>query len=101
MATVSRRLLLLAAIFFFVVAIGINLASGGSTLVVVASGLGLIFIVLSWFLFEASSKSTTNTGATPIKVNYSTGTTLSNLQSEQMEQTLPDPLESGFDIPLM
>ena len=52
MATVSRRLLLLAAMFFFVVAIGINLASGGSTLVVVASGLGLIFIVFAWSLFD-------------------------------------------------
>ncbi len=101
MATVSRRLLLLAAMFFFVVAIGINLASGGSTLVVVASGLGLIFIVFAWSLFDASSEATATSGATPIKANYSTGTTLKNPQSEPIEESLPDPLDSGFDIPLM
>ena len=42
-----------------------------------------------------------SSGATPIKANYSTGTTLKSPQSEPIEESLPDPLDSGFDIPLM
>ena len=101
MATVSRRLLLLAAVFLLIVGVGLKVASGGSTLLVVGTGLGLIFVVLAWSLFDASSKSSRTKGSTPIKVNYSTGKTLKSLQAEHQEQTLPDPLESGFEIPLM
>tara|TARA_B110000196_G_C21016777_1_gene600714 strand:- start:513 stop:926 length:414 start_codon:yes stop_codon:yes gene_type:complete len=101
MATVSRRLLLAAAVILFIAGVGLKIASGGSTLLIVASGLGLIFIVLAWSLFDDSSKSSLSKGSTPIKANYSSGSTLQNLQNEHQEQALPDPIESGFDIPLM
>ncbi|GEM_PF-455893 len=101
MATVSRRLLLLAAVFLLIGGVGLKVASGGSTLLVVGTGLGLIFVVLAWSLFDTSSKSSRSKGSTPIKANYSTGMTLKSLQTEHQEQTLPDPLESGFEIPLM
>jgi len=101
MATVSRRLLLLAAILLLAVGLGINLASGGSKLLVVASGFILIFVIFAWSLFDASSNSTKLRGSTPIQPNYSSGKAISNLQSVKQEQDLPDPLESGFDIPLM
>jgi len=101
MATVSRRLLLLAAVFLLIAGVGLKVASGGSTLLVVASGLGLIFVIFAWSLFDTSSKASRAMGSTPIKANYSAGKTLQNIQSEHQEQTLPDPLEAGFEIPLM
>ena len=101
MATVSRRLLVLAAILLLVAGLGINIAEGGSKLLVVAAGFTVIFLILSWSLFDASSKSTKPQGSTPIKSSYSAGKSVSELQNEKQEQQLPDPLESGYEIPLM
>ena len=101
MATVSRRLLILAAVFLPIAGVGLKIASGGSTLLAVAFGLGFIFVVLAWPLFNDSSESSMNKGSTPIKANYSSGKALQDSQTEHQEQTLPDPLESGFEIPLM
>tara|TARA_B110000902_G_scaffold258182_1_gene327526 strand:+ start:1104 stop:1517 length:414 start_codon:yes stop_codon:yes gene_type:complete len=101
MATVSRRLLLLAAVLLLIAGIGLKIASGGSTLLVIASGLGLIFVILAWSLFDDSSTSSLTKGATPIKASYSSGTSFDKLSTERQEQTLPDPVESGFEIPLM
>ncbi len=101
MATVSRRLLILAAVFLPIAGVGLKIASGGSTLLAVASGLGFIFVILAWSLFGDSSESPMNKGSTPIKANYSSGKVLQQSQTETQEQSLPDPLESGFEIPLM
>ena len=101
MATVSRRLLVLAAILLLVAGLGINIAEGGSKLLVVAAGFTVIFLILSWSLFDASSKSSKPQGSTPIKSNYSAGQSVSELHNERQEQRLPDPLESGYEIPLM
>ena len=101
MATVSRRLLVLAAILFLVAGLGINIAEGGSALLVVAAGLAVIFLILAWSLFDASSNSSKVQGSTTIKSNYSTGQSMSELNSENQDQQLPDPLESGYEIPLM
>ena len=101
MATVSRRLLFIAAVLLLVTSIGINVTSGGSTLLIVALGLGLIFVTLAWTLFDAPSKPTVSRGSTPIKSQYSMGKSSLDNHRENQEQSLPDPLESGFDIPLM
>jgi len=101
MAAVSRRLLLLTAFILLIAGVGLKIASGGSTLLAVASGLGFILVVLAWSLFDDTSKPSTLKGSTPIKANYSSGKALQNSQAEPQEQTLPDPLESGFEIPLM
>ncbi len=101
MATVSRRLLLLAAVLLLIAGIGLKIASGGSTLLVIASGLGLILVILAWSLFDDSSTSSLTKGAKPIKPSYSSGTSFDKLPKERQEQTLPDPVESGFEIPLM
>lgn len=101
MATVSRRLLLVAAVFLFIAGVSLKIASGGSTSLIVVSGLGLIFVALAWSLLDDSSESSLSKGSTPIKANYSSGTTIPNFHNEHQEQALPDPIESGFDIPLM
>mgnify|MGYP001341460290 CR=1 FL=1 len=101
MATISRRLLVMAAILLLAVGLAINIADGGSTLLVVAAGLALIFAILTWSLFDATSKPAKVRGSTPIQSDYSMGKSLSELQDERQEQTLPDPLESGYEIPLM
>ena len=101
MATISRRLLVVAAILLISVGIAINIADGGSTLLVAAAGFTLIFAILAWSLFDVSSKASKVYGSTPIQSEYSIGKPLGELQSELQEQTLPDPLESGYEIPLM
>ena len=101
MATVSRRLLIVAGVFLLIAGIGLKIASGGSTLLIAASGFGLIVIVFAWSLFDDSSDQSHSKGSTPTKANYSVGKSLQNFQAEREEQALPDPLESGFEIPLM
>ncbi len=101
MATVSRRLLVLTAILLVVAGLGANIAEGGSSLLIAAAGFTVIFMILAWSLFDASPKTSKVRGSTPIQSNYSNGKKLTELQNENEEHNLPDPLESGYEIPLM
>ena len=101
MATVSRRLLVLAAILLLVAGLVINIADGGSSLLIAAAGLTFIFMILAWSLFDASPETSKERGSTPIQSKYSNGKTLNEVQNEAEERNLPDPLESGYEIPLM
>lgn len=100
MATLSRRLLPSAAILILLAAIGLNISTGGSVLTVAIFGFGLIMVVFSWFLFEASSRSRER-GSSPIKANYASGKPQNKFASSEQDKELPDPLEAGFEIPLM
>jgi|TARA_B100001094_G_C18195608_1_gene810626 peptidoglycan/LPS O-acetylase OafA/YrhL len=99
MAAVSRRILPLAALCTVVVAVTGNLFSGGSTLIVALSGISVIFIVFTWYLFEATSRQE-KAASSPTSPGYSTGTKVEQI-SRQEDSELPDPLEAGFEIPLM
>ena len=99
MAAVSRRILPFAALCIVVVAVTGNLFSGGSTLIVALSGISLIFIVFSWYLFEATSRQERD-ASSPTSPGYSTGTKVGQV-SQLEDSELPDPLEAGFEIPLM
>lgn len=100
MATLSRRLLPSAAILILLVAIGLNISTGGSVLTVAIFGFGLIMVVFSWYLFEATSRSNER-GSSPIKAKHASGKTLDKFASSELDSELPDPLEAGFEIPLM
>ncbi len=100
MATLSRRLLPSAAILILLAAIVLNVSTGGSSLIVVIFGLGLIFVVFTWYLFEASSR-TIDRGSSPIKAEYSSGKPLNTFSSQEQHNELPDPVEAGFEIPLL
>lgn len=100
MTAVSRRILPVAAFSTVVVAVTGNLVSGGSTLVVALSGISVIFIVFSWYLFEASSRKRTDVSS-PTTPGYSSGTGGEPLAQNEKESELPDPLEAGFEIPLL
>ena len=100
MATLSRRLLPSAAVLILLAAIGLNVSTGGSVLTVAIFGFGLIMVVFSWYLFEASSRSNER-GASPIKANYASGKPIDKFASNEHDSELPDPLEAGFEIPLM
>lgn len=100
MATLSRRLLPSAAISILLAAIVLNVSKGGSSLIVVIFGLGLIFVVFTWYLFEASSR-TIERGSSPIKAEYSSGQPLNTFSSQEQHNELPDPVEAGFEIPLL
>ena len=100
MATLSRRLLPSAAISILLAAIVLNVSKGGSSLIVVIFGLGLIVVVFTWYLFEASSR-TNERGSSPIKAEYSSGQPLNTFPSQEQHNELPDPVEAGFEIPLL
>lgn len=100
MAVGSRRLLVIAAFCIVFAALGINIADGGSAFLVVAAGSFMILAGFAWFMFEATS-STKETGSTAIKAAYSLGEEKSLNSQETQQKELPDPLDSGFDIPLM
>ena len=100
MATLSRRLLPTAAILILIAAIVLNISTGGSSLIVAIFGLGLIFVVFTWYLFEASSR-TSERGSSPIKAQYASGQPLNKFSSQEQHNELPDPVEAGFEIPLL
>lgn len=101
MATISRRLLVLTAILLLIAGLVLNIAEGGSIFLVVAAGFTVIFLILSWSLFDASSETTKVRGSTPISSQFSSGKALNEAQKNTEEHTLPDPLDSGYEIPLM
>ena len=100
MAVSSRRLLVVAALVIVFAALGINIADGGSAFLVVAAGSLMILAGFAWFMFEASS-TTKKTGSTIIKASHSHGAGKNLNSHEPQQKELPDPLDSGFDIPLM
>lgn len=100
MAVSSRGVLAAAALTMVLTALGLNVADGGSSLLVVAVGSCIILLVFTWYMFEASSKSTKH-GSTVVKASYASGTSHTLDSQDSLQHELPDPLEAGIEIPLM
>ena len=100
MTTLSRRLLPTAALLILLAALVLNLQSGGSSLTVAIFGLAIISVVLAWYLFEASSRSKPENSSL-VKAKFASGQPIERYSGETQHSELPDPIESGFEIPLM
>jgi len=102
MAMNSRVLLAASAIGAVLIAAISNVVQGGTTLtlLLVASTLTLVFLIGSMFNGKAKNPSS---GSTLIRAPDSIGKAPALHKNEQSsnEQHIPDPLEAGFDAPLM
>ncbi len=101
MAMNSRVLLAASAIGAVLIAAISNVLQGGTTLTLLLLASTLTLVVLIWFMFSGKAKSPSS-GSTLIRAQHSIGTTAQHSKVNQSnEQHLPDPLEAGFDAPLM
>lgn len=102
MAMNSRTLLAGTAIGAVFVAVINNILQGGSTLLLVVLAGCLILAAFIAFLFAGKQKERT-VAATSIPVTNSIirGTGGINSSEEAVDQAIPDPLDAGFDVPLM
>lgn len=102
MAMNSRTLLAGTAIGVVFIAVINNILQGGSTLLLVVLAGCLILASFIWLLFGGKQKERT-VAATSIRLEDSIirGTGGINSSEETVEQAIPDPLDAGFDVPLM
>ncbi len=95
MASNSRGFLLLGASLLVASAAGVSTIRGTGWIIPMAILLSGIFVILA-FSFLTISKETEN-GSTPITT--SKGSSQKNIESEA--EDLPDPNDSGIDLPIM
>ena len=102
MAMNSRVLLAASAIGAVLVAAISSVLQGGTTLTLLLLASTLTLVVLIWFMFSGKAKSPSS-GSTLIRAQHSIGkgTAQHSKVNQSNEQHLPDPLEAGFDAPLM
>ena len=102
MAMNSRVLLAASAIGAVLIAAISNVLQGGTTLTLLLLASTLTLVVLIWFMFSGKAKSPSS-GSTLIRAQHSIGkgTAPHSKVNQSNEQHLPDPLEAGFDAPLM
>ena len=101
MAMNSRAVLAFAALVVILGAAITNVAQGATSLTLVVIAITIVLIILIWFLFD-SEKGTGLAGSTAIKTSQSIGTITAGMEGENPSDTdLPDPLDAGFDVPLL
>lgn len=98
----SRALLATAAVIVLLGAVISNVLDGGSTFEFIVLALGLILAAFIWLLFDSKANSASS-GSTVISVNHSIGRGAAGTQhaTSTTEEELPDPLDSGIDVPLL
>jgi len=102
MAMNSRTLLAGTAIGAVFIAVINNILQGGSTLLLVVLAGCVILASFIWLLFAGKQKERT-VAATSIGLEDSIIRSTGGIYSseESVEQAIPDPLDAGFDVPLM
>ena len=101
MAMNSRAVLAFAAFVVVLAAAILNVLQGATSLTLVVIASTIVLIILVWFLFDGEKESVA-AGSTAIKTSQSIGTITAGMQGENLPETeLPDPLDAGFDVPLL
>ena len=102
MAMNSRVLLAASAIGAVLVAAISSVLQGGTTLTLLLLASTLTLVMLIWFMFNGKAKKP-SLGSTLIRAQNSIGKGPAQHPNGNLsdEQHLPDPLEAGFDAPLM
>ena len=101
MAMNSRAVLAFAALVVILGAAITNVVQGATSLTLVVIASTIVLIILIWFLFDGE-KETGSAGSTAIKTSKSIGTITAGMEGENPPDTdLPDPLDAGFDVPLL
>jgi len=101
MAMNSRAVLAFAAFVVVLAAAILNVLQGATSLTLVVIASTIVLIILIWFLFDGE-KEPSSAGATAIKTSQSIGTITAGMEgSNPPESELPDPLDAGFDVPLL
>ena len=101
MAMNSRALLAMSAIGVVLTAAILNVAQGATSLTLVVLAITLVLVVFVWFLFDGTQQKA-ESGSTAIKVNKSIGRGIEGMSdASETPEDIPDPLDAGFDVPLM
>ena len=78
-----------------------NVAQGATSLTLMVLAITLVLVVFVWFLFDGSQQKT-GSGSTVIKSTQSIGRGFEGMNdTEEPSKDIPDPLDAGFDVPLM
>ena len=98
----SRAVLTTAAILAVLAAVINNVLDGGTTFGFLVLALSMILAVVIWLLFD-SEEETTSSSSTIIPVQNSIGQAPESLTraDSTRQEDLPDPLDSGIDVPLL
>lgn len=102
MAMNSRMLLAGAAIGAVFIAVITNILQGGTSLLLVVFAGCVILVALVGLLFTGKQKKTAS-GSTSIPHEKSIARNTGGLKGagSPVQEHLPDPLDAGFDVPLM
>ena len=101
MAMNSRALLAVSAIGVVLAAAILNVAQGATSLTLVVLAITLVLVVFVWFLFDGTQHKT-ESGSTAIKPTQSIGRGIEEMNgASEPSEDIPDPLDAGFDVPLM
>ena len=77
------------------------MAQGATSLTLVVLAITLVLVVFVWFLFDGTQQNA-ESGSTAIKVNKSIGRGIGSINdASETPEDIPDPLDAGFDVPLM
>ena len=98
----SRAVLATAAVLAVLAAVVSNVLGGGTIFGFIVLALSLILAVFIWLLFD-SEEETTSSASTIIPVKNSIGRVPASQSAVESTpgQDLPDPLDSGIDVPLL
>ncbi len=78
-----------------------NVAQGATSLTLMVLAITLVLVVFVWFLFDGSQQMT-GSGSTVIKATQSIGRGIEGMNdTAEASEDIPDPLDAGFDVPLM
>lgn len=101
MAMNSRAVLAFAAFVVVLAAAILNVLQGATSLTLVVIASSIVLLILVWFLFDGEKESVA-AGSTVIKTSQSIGAITVGMEGENPpENELPDPLDAGFDVPLL
>lgn len=101
MAMNSRALLTMSAIGVVLSAAIINVAQGATSLTLVVLAITLVLVVFVWFLFDVTQQKI-GPRSTAIRPTQSIGRGIERLNdTSETPENIPDPLDAGFDVPLM
>ena len=101
MAMNSRAVLAFAALVVILGAAITNVVQGATSLTLVVIASTVVLIILIWFLFDGE-KEPGSAGSTAIKTSQSIGKVTAGMEGENPpDADLPDPLDAGFDVPLL
>ncbi|MDG1537060.1 MAG: hypothetical protein P8Q85_00715 [Candidatus Poseidoniaceae archaeon] len=101
MAMNSRAVLAFAAFVVVLAAAILNVLQGATSLTLVVIASSIVLIILIWFLFDGEKESV-SAGSTAIKTSQSIGAITADMEGDNPPGgELPDPLDAGFDVPLL